>query len=115
MGADLSARVQLFDPDEPLRHQIYAKLSGRLILNEHFNLFTSYALDISNDFTQARGSDSVLPRVRSNSDLYLTEGDSGLNSLYVESRYSPNSSIHNRAYFGILEEMFSGLGTEFLS
>ena len=111
---DLGARVQVFDPHQPLRHQVYALLGARFIINDHLNVFGSYSIDVNNDFSTARTSDSVLPHVRSDLNLYLTEGETGLNSLFLESRYSFSSSLHNRSYIGVLEEMYSGIGTEFL-
>ena len=111
---DLGTRLQLFDPDEPLRHQVYALLGARFILNDHLNVWGAYSIDVANDFSTARASDSKLPHVRSDLNLYLTEGETGLNSLFFESRYSLSSALHNRSYVGVLEEMYTGIGTEFL-
>ena len=113
-GLDFAVRAQIFDPVEPLRHQIFAQLSGRLIISEHLNLWSSYHIDVTNNFSNSRPSSSVLPHVRSDASLYLSRGASGLNSLFLENRYSLSSSWHSRAYFGVLEEMFSGVGAEVL-
>ena len=113
-GIDLGARVQLFGPIQSLAHQVYAKLEGRLVVNENVSIWSRYDLDITNDFEDAFPSDSVLPHVRTDLNLYLTEGSSGFNALFAEGRYSLNDSLHNRTYIGILEEMFSGVGTELL-
>jgi hypothetical protein len=75
----------------------------------------SYAFDIYNTFGEStRQSDSVLPRVRSDIVKYLQEGESGLDSLYLENRGSVSPGLHYRALGGILEEMYSGIGGELL-
>ena len=113
-GADLAARTQLMDPDDPLRYQLYAKLSARLLLAEGLNVWFSYGVDLYNDFSTQRESDSVLPKVRSEINRYLTEGASGIHQFYVEKRGSLSTTLHYRAFGGILEEMFSGFGGEML-
>ena len=114
IGADFSARAQLFDPVKPLRHQFYLKLSGRFEINGAWNIWSVYGQNVYNNFSADRVSDSVLPHVRSDINLYLTKGESGLDSLFIENRESLGSSIHYRVYAGVLEEMFGGLGTEIL-
>ena len=113
-GADLATRVQLMDPDAPLRGQIYAKLSARASLTDHLDVWGVYAQDIYNDFTTDRVSNSRIQRVRSDINRYLTEGQSGIDQLYVEYHKSATSSLHYRAYAGILEAMYGGAGVEVL-
>ena len=110
----MAARIQLMDPDRPLRHQIYAKFSGRLKLREGWNLWSMYSQNISHNFSDAGPSDSLLPRVRSDVNRYLTEGDSGLDAAYLEYRGGSPSDFYHRFYFGVLEEMFTGFGAELL-
>jgi len=114
LGADLALRVQLMDPDEPLKHQLYVKGSARLALSEGLNIFSVATLDVSNDFNTRRASDSVLPRVRTELNQYLTQGENGIDALFLEYRQSLATSVHTRAYLGILEEMFGGGGLEVL-
>jgi hypothetical protein len=114
LGADLALRLQLMDPNEPLKHQLYVKGTGRLAVSEDFNLWSSVTLNVSNDFNTKRASDSVLPRVRSEVNRYLTEGENGIDSLFGEYRKSLLPNFHVRAYGGLLEEMFGGVGLEML-
>jgi len=114
LGADLALRVQLMDPDAPLKHQLYIKGTGRIALSESYNIWSAVTIDVSNDFTTKRTSDSVLPRVRSEVNQYLTKGENALDFLFLERRTSISSSLHSVAYVGILEEMFGGAGVEFL-
>ncbi|MDC0237531.1 YjbH domain-containing protein [Gammaproteobacteria bacterium] len=114
VGLDMAARFQLMDPDKPLRHQVYAKFSGRLKLKEGWNVWSTYSLDITNNFSDGEPSDSLLPPVRSDVNRYLTRGKSGFDSIYVERRDGWSSAVYYRIYGGLLEEMFAGIGTEVL-
>ena len=113
-GADLATRVQLMDPDAPLRGQVYAKLSARASLSDNLDVWGVYAQDIYNDFSTDRVSNSRIQRVRSDVNRYLTEGQSGIDQLYVEYHKSATPSLHYRAYAGILEAMYGGAGVEVL-
>lgn len=111
----LSNRLQLFDPDDPARYQLYAKVGVSLALPKSWILTGAYGFDITNNFSEStRSSDSVLPRVRSDVVKYLTEGETGLDSLYFEKRGSAYKQLHYRVFGGVLEEMYSGLGGEVL-
>ena len=114
LGADLALRIQLMDPNEPLKHQLYVQGTGRLALSEALNIWSAVTLDVSNDFNTKRPSDSVLPRVRSEVNQYLTRGENGIDSLFIEHRQSFARSLQTRAYAGLLEDMFGGAGFEML-
>ena len=113
---NLAARTQLFDPDDPLRYQLYADVGITLALPDSWGLRGAYGFDITNNFDESGRVDSgsVLPRVRSDVVKYLIEGDSGLDSLYLEKRGSVRSDLYYRAFGGVLEEMYSGVGGELL-
>ena len=113
---NLKSRFQLFDPDDPARYQIYADLFAEYSLSSHWAIRASLALNLENNFDESvrQESDSVLPKVRSDIVKYLNEGESGLEKLIVEGRNTYGRSIHYRAFAGVLEEMFSGVGGEIL-
>lgn len=113
---NLSNRLQLFDPDDPARYQLYAKVGIGVVLPKSWTLQGSYGLDITNNFDESNrlNSGSVLPHVRSDIVKYLIEGDTGLDSLYVEKRGSALKELHYRVYGGVLESMYSGVGGEVL-
>ena len=113
---NLKSRFQLFDPDDPARYQIYADLFGEYSLSSHWAIRASLALNLENNFDESlrQESDSVLPKVRSDIVKYLNQGESGLEKLIVEGRDTYGRSIHYRAFAGVLEEMFSGVGGEVL-
>jgi hypothetical protein len=112
---NLSNRLQLFDPDDPARYQIYTKIGMRLALPKSWSLSGAYGIDIYHNFDEStRPSDSVLPRVRSDVVKYLTQGDTGLDSLYLEKRGTTINDLHYRVFGGVLESMYSGIGGEVL-
>jgi len=113
---NLSNRLQLFDPDDPARYQLYAKVGVSSALPKSWLLTGAYGFDITNNFDESNriNSGSVLPRVRSDVVKYLTEGDTGLDSLYLEKRGTAMNDIHYRVFGGVLESMFSGFGGEVL-
>ena len=114
-GADLSTRLSLFDPDKPLRYQVMLKTTAAMDLGNYFSLFAGYNWDIDNDFdTITRGASSVLPHVRTDIARYLKEGDTGLDSLYLQKKGNLGRDFYYRAYSGYLEEMYAGIGAEFL-
>jgi len=115
IGLDLAAKFQIMDPDNPARGQLYAKLTGRLQLSDHFNVWAQYDQNIYNDFSTARPPGSpVLPNVRTRINSYLVEGESGIEKLFAEYRRSFGPSVHTRSYAGILEQMYGGVGGEIL-
>jgi len=78
-------------------------------------LRSAYGVDITNTFDEStRSSDSILPHVRSDVVKYLSEGDTGLDSLFLEKRGSAYKDLHYRVFGGVLEEMYSGVGGELL-
>jgi hypothetical protein len=113
--ADLATRFQFFDPDNPARYQVYLKVGASLRLTNSWTLRGTWGQNIYNDFDEiTRVSDSILPRVRSDVARYLSEGESGLDALYLEKRGSWQRELHFRVFGGVLEEMYSGLGGEVL-
>ena len=111
----LQNRLQLMDPDEPLRYQLYLQLKSNIRLPANFTVRSSVAVDIENNFdTIERESNSVLPKVRSEMKKYYQQGETGVESLYLAYQNSINQSTFLRFEAGILEEMFSGIGGEIL-
>ena len=115
LDINLSNRVQLFDPDDPARYQLYAKIGLSMMLPGNWVLGGAIDRDITNNFDEStRQSDSVLTRVRSDVVKYLNEGESGLDSLYVQKRGNLFKDTYFRVFGGVLESMYSGVGGEVL-
>lgn len=112
---ELSNRLMLFDPDNPLGYQFFAKIGTKIELPERWQLRAAYAQNITNNFQKfIRSSNSTLPHVRSDAVEYLREGESGLEQLYLGKRGTISRNVHYRVYAGILESMYSGVGGELL-
>jgi hypothetical protein len=112
--ANLGARFQLFDPDTPLKHQFYLNLKSIISLGSGWNLVGSFAVDLKNNFDEDTNSSSQLPKVRTDIDSYLKQGRTGISSLYFEKKGNLSKNVFYRSYFGILEDMYSGIGSELL-
>jgi len=110
----LSTRVQLFDPDEPFRYGIGVAASTAIPLPGDFVLYGSYNHLLEQNFDESRReSNSVLPHVRTDIVEYLNDTDR-LNRLYIDKRTTLKNNVSMRAFAGILEEMYMGVGAEFL-
>ncbi len=117
LDATLQTRFMLFDPQNPLAYQLYLNLGTKINLPDEWAVKANYRFDVHNNFTDLdRRSDSILPHVRSDALRYLKEGESGLESLYVEKRstFEAYPELHYRAYAGVVETMFSAVGGEIL-
>lgn len=113
----LGQRFMLFDPDNPLSYQLFLKLFSKVSLPGDWSLRGMYRINLANNFSDlSRESNSVLPHVRSDALKYLQNGQTGLADLTIEKRdtftYFP--STHYRLFAGVLEDMYSGIGAEFL-
>ena len=114
ISANLAARFQLFDPDKPIKNQVYLKISTVANISQNWNLNGSFSVNIDHNFDLNRLSNSVLEHVRTDINKYLVAGSTGVDSLYLVKNSSFNEKFHYRAYFGLLEYMYSGVGIEVL-
>ena len=113
--ANVGSRFQIMDPDDPMRFQAALRVGVRAALPFDLAIRGSTTINLYNDFDDIdRDSDSVLPKVRSDIARYLREGETGIESLYLEWRSSVLRDVHVRGYAGVLEEMYSGVGGEIL-
>ena len=113
----LSNRLMLFDPDQPFSVQLYLKAATNITLPDGWALRAAYRQNIWHNFDNlTRTSDSVLPRVRTDVLQYMQQGESGVDSLYLDKRGSFDvvPELHYRVYAGVLEHMYSGIGSEIL-
>jgi len=112
----VGTRLQLFDPDDPARYQLYTKIGVSLALPKTWTLTGAYGFDITNNFDESGrvNSGSRLTHVRSDVVKYLQQGDTGLESLYFQKRGSAHKGLHYRVFGGVLEGMYSGFGGEVL-
>ena len=114
INIDLAARFQVFDPDLPVKHQLYLKIDTSTSISQHWNIFGSFAINIDNNFDLKRAANSKIEHVRTDINQYLVKGSSGIETLYLEKSSSINNKLYYRLYAGILEQMYSGIGFELL-
>ncbi len=114
IGLDASSRFQLMDPNDPLRYQLYLKPSLRARITKKLDVWIAAGLNLTNNFSADRVSNSLIRKVRSDINEYLTKGETGIDQFFLEYRNNLSSTIIYRAYGGILEMMYGGVGVEAL-
>lgn len=108
-------RTALFDPDNPLRYGIGLRATLRYDLAPGLVVSGSVAKTLAGNIgTSDRVSDSVLPHVRSDSNIYDREGDPALETLTLAWYAKPKPDMYTRVTVGYLERMFGGVSGEVL-
>jgi hypothetical protein len=107
--------IGLFDPDNPLRADLRLRLFGGLTVapGMSFNGRLSQKL-IGNLGDSERGSDSVLPHVRSDSHLYAQSDVPTIDRLTADYVFKFAPDTYGRLSGGLLEPMFAGFSAEVL-
>lgn len=114
-GLSPSIRYSLFDPDDPMRYQVSALVTGSVELYDGLSLAGIYRLNLYNNFDDiVRESNSWLTHVRSDFANYLNTSDHGLEMLTLNYSWQPARNWYSRSFAGYLEEMYAGIGTEIL-
>ncbi len=111
-----SLRSHIGGPDGFVLGQIWLRGDLRMTLNRNWNISAIAGIGISDTFDQLKlKSDSVLPRVRTEIVTYL-KGLQDYNISRLQINYVTKISKNSYARFsaGLFEEMFSGIGGEFL-
>ncbi len=108
-------RQTLGRPEAFVLYQLWARLDGEVQPLPGLTFNAGLGVNIYNNFNKLReGSDSKLPRVRSDVKEYLREGTTALVNLQGEYAFNVAPNTWGRVYGGLLEEMFGGVGGEFL-
>ncbi|KIT17005.1 hypothetical protein jaqu_11950 [Jannaschia aquimarina] len=107
--------ISTFDPDNPLRIDLGAQLSARFEPTP--GLVFSGAIRqrlIGNRDESTRESNSVLPRVRSESNLFAKTDEPFIPYLTAEYFFRPGRNLYGRLSAGLLERQFGGVSAELL-
>ncbi|MBD3768231.1 MAG: YjbH domain-containing protein [Gammaproteobacteria bacterium] len=109
-------RHNIGGPDGFYQFQVMLNAPIELKLRPGLSLSSSFTANVYNTFDKLKlESDSVLPHVRSDIKHYLQQqGTVSLNSLQADYLTQLSRSSYARASVGIFEEMFAGVGGEFL-
>ena len=104
-----------FDPDDPLRADAGAQLDMSLQPAPGFELAGTLRQKIVGNLDEStRKSNSVLPRVRSEFNIYDREGETALTNLTAAYVFKPGRDLYGRVTAGYLERMFGGVSSELL-
>jgi hypothetical protein len=107
-------RTRLFDPTNPIRAEIGLRLSALYQITPGLSLQGAITKRVVGNLGEGRGSNSELPRVRSEGVLYDREGDPALESLTLAYYKQFAPTLYGRVTVGYLERMFGGISTEVL-
>lgn len=104
-----------FDPDDPVRADLGAELTARLEPVRGLEFSGGFRKKaVGNLDESTRPSDSVLPRVRSEFNIYDREGDPSITHLTGAYFFKPGRDLYGRVSAGYLEPMFGGVSGEIL-
>ena len=105
----------LFDPLAPIRGEVGAELFTQYTLGSGFYIDGRVRKSIVGNFDKVlRQSDSVLPHVRSDHDIYGRDGDPGIDQLTITKVNKIMPSVYGKLTAGYLEKMFAGVSGEIL-
>lgn len=104
----------LFDPDAPVRADVGIEAVASYEVTPGLILSGSFRQKvIGNLATSDRPSNSVLPKVRSESNIYA-KSQPTLANLTLAYFYRPGENLYGRTTVGYLEPQFGGVSTEVL-
>lgn len=108
-------RPSYFDPDAPVRADLGVALGGVAELLPGLRLAGRIERKVIGNLNESnRASNSVLPRVRTDSAIYDREGETALTELTAAYFFRPAPQVFGRVTVGYLERMFAGVSTEVL-
>ncbi len=108
-------RHQIGGPEAFYLGQLWWKVNSTIKFQRNLALYTTLGFDIYNNFEDLNNpSAATIPHVRSDIQEYLKEGENNLARFKLEYMFSPYKDVFGRLDFGLLEEMFGGIGGEIL-
>lgn len=104
-----------FDPDSPIRAEVGLQATASYTAAPGLTFSgTIRKRAAGNKHTATRVSDSVIRRVRSDSNIYDREGDPAITDLTMAYHFKPAKNLYGRVTVGYLEKMYGGISTELL-
>lgn len=108
-------KASLFDPKNPFRADAGLRFSAEYDLAPGWVIAGSVTKKLVGNLDKSdRVSNSVLPHVRSDSNLYDANGDPAIESLTLAWYSRPAANLYGRVTLGYLEPMFGGVSAEVL-
>lgn len=113
MGPALKSHIG--GPEAFFLGQAWWRIDFVALLSRGLSIKSTIGLDIYNNFNEFNNpSYSEIPHVRSDVQDYLKEGANNIANLKLEYIFSPFEGVYARLDFGLMEEMFGGIGGEVL-
>ncbi|MDH3263203.1 MAG: YjbH domain-containing protein [Paracoccaceae bacterium] len=107
--------TSFFDPEAPIRADVGLEATARLDIAPGLSASGAVRLKLAGDLDESmRVSDSVLPHVRSDANIYDREGENGIQYLTLDYLFRPGENLYGRVSAGYLEPMFGGVSGELL-
>jgi hypothetical protein len=104
---------QIGGPEGFYLGQLFWKTDTTIKFRRGLSLYTSFGINLYDTFSGFKNpSASTVPHVRSDIQSYLKEGKNNVQRMQLEYMFSPYKDLYLRADFGLLEEMFGGVGGE---
>ena len=108
-------RNMIGGPEAFFLGQLWIRINNTIKLARGLEINTVMGIDVYSTFNELKTtSDSVIPHVRSDIQEYLKEGKNNIQRMKIDYMWSPFRDIIARVDFGLLEEMFGGVGGEVL-
>ena len=104
----------LFDPDRPYRFQLLLGLQGGVDIARGLRVQGEFQVNLVDNFANLRGSNSLLPHVRSDFKEYYQQGKTGFSQMQASYRTTLGRGLFAEAKAGYFESMFAGVGGEML-
>jgi hypothetical protein len=108
------SRSSYFDPDQPLRMDFGVRAKAAYHLAPGLTLSGSLRKRAFGNIGSGRASNSVLPHVRTDGNLYAQQENVALEKATLNYNFRPGDKLYGRVTLGYLESMYGGLSTEVL-
>ena len=105
---------QIGGPEGFYLGQLYWRTDTSIKFRRGLTLYTSLGLNLYDTFNFSNPSYSEIPHVRSDIQEYLDQGKNNIARMQLEYMFSPKKDLFVRTDFGLLEEMFGGVGGQIL-
>lgn len=106
-------RVSLFDPDQPLYHDLSLAAAASYRFTPGLSLSGQVSHTVTGNFDRiTRGPKGSLPPVRTNIARYLNEQGPRLDHLTLDLFQQHSAQVYSRLSAGYLETMYAGLSAE---
>lgn len=106
---------QIGGPEGFYLGQLFWKTDTSIKFRRNLVLYNSFGINLYDTFNDLRNpSQSIIPRVRSDIQEYLSQGKNNIQRVQLQYFNSPINNLFLRLDLGLMEEMFAGVGGEVL-